>query len=111
MGAKNQLPVSLQDIWFPTLRSATTILTFKFPQKADRDEVVQGPARSAVKPPKLLPFGTKMSLSLVFAPAQSVEEMAEALPVCLRRKEGDLTTVCNLLGLKQAQQFIYLFIF
>lgn len=36
-----------------------------------------------VKPPELLPFGTKMSLSLVFAPAEVVEEMAEALPVCL----------------------------
>lgn len=33
-----------------------------------------------------------MSLSLVFAPAQVVEEMAEALPVCLGGREGQQST-------------------
>lgn len=53
------------------------------------------------KTPKLLPCGTKMSLSLVFAPADAGEEMAEALPVCLWDGRGG---VCNLPAPKQAQQ-------
>lgn len=88
--AKNQLPlVSVSRIYgFPLCGLSSLYDTFK----ADGEEVLQGPARSAVKPPKLLPFGTKMSLSLVFAPAEAVEEMAEALPVCL----GGGTTLCHL---------------
>lgn len=45
-----------------------------------------------------------MSLSLVFAPAQVVEEMAEALPVCLGG--GGRTTVRHLPAAKRAQQTV-----
>lgn len=79
--ANNQLPlvsVSRRDIWLPLLWPVIAIRCVKGRQGGGA-----GPARSPDKPPKLLAFGTKMSLSLVFAPAEAVEDMAEALPVCL----------------------------
>lgn len=102
--AKNQLPlvsVSLQDIWFPPLRSVTAALTFTAAAAPAQ------PGRPS-NPPEALPLGTKMSLSLVFAPARLVEEMAEALPVRLQRGSGQGgATVRRLLALKQAQHTVF----
>lgn len=46
----------------------------------------------ALQSPKLL-FQTKMSLSPVSAPAEVVDEMAQALPVCLRGKQQPPTSL------------------
>ncbi len=101
--AKNQLPlvsVSLQNIWFPPPRPVTANFSRSSSPKGRWRGGGTGPGQECCQTPKLLPFGTKMSLSLVFAPAQVVEEMAEALPVCL----GGRTTVHHLPTAKQAQK-------
>lgn len=57
-----------------------------WPPEADRGSC---PRARTLQPPQktTLLFGTKTSLSLVFAPAEVVQEMAETLPVHLRRWE------------------------
>lgn len=85
---KNQLPlVSVsQDIWLPPLRPVTANFSrLSSPPQADGGEVVQLSQRpGALSKPQTWSIWYKDVIEpCVFAPARVVEEMAEALPMCL----------------------------
>lgn len=107
---KNQLPlVSVsQDIWLPPLRPVTANFSrLSSPPQADGGEVVQLSQRpGALSKPQTWSIWYKDVIEpCVFAPARVVEEMAEALPMCLWG--GGTTTVRRLPAAKQAQQTVF----
>lgn len=97
-----------QDIWLPPLRPVTANFSrLSSPPQADGGEVVQLSQRpGALSKPQTWSIWYKDVIEpCVFAPARVVEEMAEALPMCLWG--GGTTTVWRLPAAKQAQQTVF----